>query len=201
MPPPLLLFVLYACDHTLWNKSAYKLVFFSSRDLEYLGLRKIIIYLAFWQHVAVILMIYSGMEQTFPTKHVKATSHYAFHLLFGALLLGTCAGTISIVAVKYNKPTLLLYLLKAFKFMTILSRSNVSPDIWIARVLLVIGSFRYQQGNKEIRNREWFLIDALCYRSLQGPRLIWYLSSELYYILIARDTLSIGMPGTASLAV
>lgn len=60
---------------------------FSSHLEECLGLRKMIIYLIFWQNVAVILMIYYGMEGTLPTKHVKATSHYTFHLLFRSWLL------------------------------------------------------------------------------------------------------------------
>ena len=60
---------------------------FSSRGWKCRRLRKMIIYLTFWQHVSAILVIYYGMEKTLPTEHVKAISHYTFHLLFRAWLL------------------------------------------------------------------------------------------------------------------
>lgn len=45
-PGPLLL-VLFSCDHTPQSKTDSKLVFFSFRGSECLGLREIIIYLTF----------------------------------------------------------------------------------------------------------------------------------------------------------
>lgn len=85
--PGPLLWALCSCDHTSQNKTTSKLVLFSSRGWECLWLRKMIIYLTSWQYVAAILMIYYGTEKTLVTMHVKATSHYTFHLLFRAWLL------------------------------------------------------------------------------------------------------------------
>lgn len=184
-PGPLLL-VLFSCDRTLQNNTASKLVFFSFRGSEFLGLRKII-YLTFWWRVVAILIIDHGMEKTLPTKPVKATSYYTFYLFLRAWLLMCmymynfyCSNKISqLGSFTYRRSWTVWDLWEAW---------NSSLDIWITDILWITGASGID--NKEIENKKWFLIDALFSLSLQSLGFIWCLSLELDYISISREPFS-----------